>query len=59
VCELTALALEDLDRGRRFYARQRRSLGDYLLTTHMPPNTGDKDFDLIQVELETNPAAAK
>ncbi|HUA23560.1 MAG TPA: type II toxin-antitoxin system RelE/ParE family toxin [Steroidobacteraceae bacterium] len=24
-------ALEDLDRGRRFYARQRRSLGDYFL----------------------------
>lgn len=24
-------ALEDLDRGRRFYARQRRSLGNYFL----------------------------
>jgi hypothetical protein len=24
-------ALEDLDRGRRFYARQRKSLGDYFL----------------------------
>lgn len=24
-------ALEDLDRGRRFYARQRGSLGDYFL----------------------------
>ena len=24
-------ALEDLDRGRRFYARQKRSLGDYFL----------------------------
>jgi len=24
-------ALEDLDRGRRFYARQRSSLGDYFL----------------------------
>jgi len=24
-------ALQDLDRGRRFYARQRRSLGDYFL----------------------------
>jgi hypothetical protein len=24
-------AVEDLDRGRRFYARQRRSLGDYFL----------------------------
>jgi hypothetical protein len=28
-------------------------------TTHMPENTGDKDFDVIQVELKTNPAAAK
>ena len=24
-------ALEDLDRGRRFYARQRKSLGNYFL----------------------------
>jgi plasmid stabilization system protein ParE len=24
-------ALEDLDRGRRFYARQRKSLGEYFL----------------------------
>jgi hypothetical protein len=24
-------ALEDLDRGRRFYARQRKSLGNYVL----------------------------
>src|ERR1700737_102038 len=28
-------------------------------TTHMPENTGDKDFEVIQVELKTNPAAAK
>jgi quercetin dioxygenase-like cupin family protein len=28
-------------------------------TTHMPENTGDKEFEVIQVELKTNPAAAK
>jgi quercetin dioxygenase-like cupin family protein len=28
-------------------------------TTHMPENTGDKDFEVIQVELKTNPAATK
>ena len=28
-------------------------------TTHMPENTGDKDFEVIQVELKTNPAAAR
>jgi quercetin dioxygenase-like cupin family protein len=26
-------------------------------TTHMPENTGDKDFEVIQVELKANPAA--
>jgi quercetin dioxygenase-like cupin family protein len=28
-------------------------------TSHLPENTGDKDFEVIQVELKTNPAAAK
>jgi quercetin dioxygenase-like cupin family protein len=28
-------------------------------TTHLPENTGDKGFELIQVELKTKPAAAK
>jgi len=28
-------------------------------TTHLPENTGDKGFELIQVELKTKPAATK
>jgi quercetin dioxygenase-like cupin family protein len=28
-------------------------------TTHMPENTSDKAFEVIQVELKTNPAAPK
>jgi plasmid stabilization system protein ParE len=31
IIKILPSALEDLDRGRRFYARQGRSLGDYFL----------------------------
>jgi integrase len=30
-------ALEDLDRGRRFYARQGKSVGDYFLDCRQEP----------------------
>jgi plasmid stabilization system protein ParE len=33
IVKILPRALEDLDRGRRFYARQRGSLGDYFLDT--------------------------
>jgi hypothetical protein len=31
IIKILPSALEDLDRGRRFYARQGRNLGDYFL----------------------------